>query len=77
MGGRDSGDGSVAYTDFDHCANGTIKAQVLAGYIDAHGGRRLAYALYVNDAGQFTSIADVIGVIQDEAQISTPIYQLN
>ncbi|MGH8011623.1 MAG: D-alanyl-D-alanine carboxypeptidase, partial [Candidatus Binataceae bacterium] len=54
-----------------------IKAQVLAGYIDAQSGRRLAYALFLNNAGKFSGIADVIGVIQDEGQISTLIYQLN
>ena len=49
----------------------------MAGYIDALGGRRLAFALYVNDAGDIADISDVIGVIQDEGQISTIIYQLN
>ena len=57
--------------------DGKIKAQVLAGYIDARSGRRLAYALYVNDAGAITGIADVISVIQDEGAISTIIQQLN
>ena len=56
---------------------GKIKAQVLAGYIDALSGRRLAYALYVNDAGPITNISDVIDVIQDEGEISTIIRQLN
>lgn len=83
-------DGSLAEIGIDspakgkiHAKTGTflgegmIKAQVLAGYIDAHSGRRLAYALYVNNAGEFTSISDVIGVIQDEEQISTIIYQRN
>ncbi len=77
MGTDSPAKGKVHAKTGTYLANGTIKAQVLAGYIDAHSGRRLAYALYVNDAGQFTSIADVIGVIQDEAQISTLIYQLN
>jgi len=54
-----------------------IRAQVVAGYIDALSGRRLAFALYVNDAGEFADISDVIGVIQDEGQIATIIYQLN
>jgi D-alanyl-D-alanine carboxypeptidase len=56
---------------------GEIKAQVFAGYIDALSGRRLAYALYVNDAGPITDIADVLGVIQDEGAISTIVRQLN
>jgi PBP4 family serine-type D-alanyl-D-alanine carboxypeptidase len=57
--------------------DGNIKAQVLAGYIHARSGRRLAYALYVNDAGAISDIADVIDVIQDEGAISTLIQQLN
>ena len=57
--------------------DGKIKAQVLSGYIHARSGRRLAYALFVNDAGAFTDIADVINVIQDEGAISTVIQQLN
>jgi len=83
-------DGSLAEIGMDspakgkvHAKTGTflgkgmIKAQVLAGYIDARSGRRLAYALYVNNAGEFAGISDVIEVIQDEEQISTIIYQLN
>jgi D-alanyl-D-alanine carboxypeptidase/D-alanyl-D-alanine-endopeptidase (penicillin-binding protein 4) len=58
-------------------ADGQIKAQVLAGYIDARSGRHLAFALYVNKAGELADIADVIGVIQDEGAISTIVQQLN
>lgn len=57
--------------------DGNIKAQVLAGYIHTRSGRHLAFALYVNDAGEITDIADVIDVIQDEGAISTIIQQLN
>src|SRR5262249_33599498 len=32
-------------------ADGALKAQNLAGYIEAKSGRRLAFALFVNDAG--------------------------
>jgi D-alanyl-D-alanine carboxypeptidase/D-alanyl-D-alanine-endopeptidase (penicillin-binding protein 4) len=83
-------DGSLAEIGIDSAAkgkvfaktgtfldDGKIKAQIIAGYIDALSGRRLAFALYVNDAGQITDIADVISVIQDEGQIATAIYQLN
>jgi PBP4 family serine-type D-alanyl-D-alanine carboxypeptidase len=52
-----------------------LKAQVLAGYIDARSGRRLAFALYVNNAGPIKSIADVAGVFDDEAQIVNAIYE--
>jgi D-alanyl-D-alanine carboxypeptidase/D-alanyl-D-alanine-endopeptidase (penicillin-binding protein 4) len=54
-----------------------IKAQTLAGYIDARSGRKLAYALFVNDAGDFRGLNDVIAVIEDEGEISTLIQQLN
>jgi len=57
--------------------DGKIKAQVLAGYIHARSGRRLAFALYVNDAGEIADISDVIGVIQDEGAIATIVQQLN
>jgi PBP4 family serine-type D-alanyl-D-alanine carboxypeptidase len=57
--------------------DGKIGAQVLAGYIDARSGRRLAYALYVNDAGAITGIPDVLTVIEDEAAISSIIQQSN
>jgi D-alanyl-D-alanine carboxypeptidase len=57
--------------------DGKIKGQVMAGYIDALSGRRLAYALFVNDAGPITNISDVIKVIEDEGEISTIIRQLN
>jgi D-alanyl-D-alanine carboxypeptidase len=57
--------------------DGKIGTQVLAGYIDARSGRRLAYALYVNNAGAVTDIGDVIGVIEDEDAISTIIQQNN
>jgi D-alanyl-D-alanine carboxypeptidase/D-alanyl-D-alanine-endopeptidase (penicillin-binding protein 4) len=54
-----------------------LKAQNLAGYIDARSGRRLAYALMVNDAGPVHDIeGDVAAVFQDEARISSLFYQL-
>jgi D-alanyl-D-alanine carboxypeptidase len=45
-----------------------IKAQTLAGYIDARSRRKLAYALFVNDAGDITSFDDVLHVIADEGR---------
>jgi D-alanyl-D-alanine carboxypeptidase/D-alanyl-D-alanine-endopeptidase (penicillin-binding protein 4) len=57
--------------------NGNLKAQVLAGYIDAKSGRRLAFALYVNDAGAMRSIEDVTNVFDDEAQIVNAVYESN
>ena len=49
----------------------------MAGYLHARSGRDLAFAVYVNDAGEIADIVDVIGVIQDEGAISTVIQQLN
>jgi D-alanyl-D-alanine carboxypeptidase/D-alanyl-D-alanine-endopeptidase (penicillin-binding protein 4) len=56
--------------------NGELVAQNLAGYIDARSGRRLAYALFVNNAGPITSIEDVAEVFEDEAAISSALYEL-
>lgn len=61
-------------TTFD--ASG-LKAQVLAGYIDAKSGRHLAFALYVNNVGPLESIADVGKVFEDQAQIVNAIYESN
>jgi PBP4 family serine-type D-alanyl-D-alanine carboxypeptidase len=53
-----------------------LKAQNMAGYITTRSGRRLAYALMVNDVGAITDIeTDVAGVFQDEAEIANVIYQ--
>jgi D-alanyl-D-alanine carboxypeptidase/D-alanyl-D-alanine-endopeptidase (penicillin-binding protein 4) len=55
--------------------DGELKAQNLAGYIDARSGRRLAFALFVNDAGPVQSITDVTEVFEDEAVITNAIYE--
>ena len=53
-----------------------LKAQNLAGYIETKSGRKVAYALMVNDAGPVKDIAaDVGAVFQDEATISSYIYE--
>ena len=53
-----------------------LKAQNMAGYITSRSGRRLAYALMVNDVGAITDIeTDVAGVFQDEAEIADVIYR--
>jgi D-alanyl-D-alanine carboxypeptidase len=83
-------DGSLAEVGVDSPARGkifaktgtyiggpTIGAQVLAGYVDARSGRKLVYALYVNDGGPFNGIPDVLEVVEDEGKISTIIQQLN
>ena len=54
-----------------------LKAQNLAGYIETRSGRKVAYALMVNDAGPVDDIeTDVGGVFQDEAEISSILYEL-
>jgi D-alanyl-D-alanine carboxypeptidase/D-alanyl-D-alanine-endopeptidase (penicillin-binding protein 4) len=53
-----------------------LKAQNLAGYIDAANGHRLAFALMVNDAGEIDDIeGDVAGVFEDQARITNVIYK--
>jgi PBP4 family serine-type D-alanyl-D-alanine carboxypeptidase len=53
-----------------------LKAQNLAGYIETKSGRKVAYALMVNDAGTVNNLAeDVGGVFADEATISSIIYE--
>ncbi|HEY8581991.1 MAG TPA: D-alanyl-D-alanine carboxypeptidase [Capillimicrobium sp.] len=53
-----------------------LKAQNLAGYITTRSGRRVAYALMVNDAGPVSEIeTDVAAVLADEAAISNAIYE--
>jgi D-alanyl-D-alanine carboxypeptidase len=54
---------------------GALKAQNLAGYIDARSGRQLAFALFLNDAGPIQSIGDVTDVFEDEAAIANAIYE--
>jgi PBP4 family serine-type D-alanyl-D-alanine carboxypeptidase len=56
-------------------ADGALKAQNLAGYVDAQSGRRLAFAVYVNDAGPIQRIEDVSEVFEDEAAITNVIYE--
>jgi D-alanyl-D-alanine carboxypeptidase/D-alanyl-D-alanine-endopeptidase (penicillin-binding protein 4) len=50
-----------------------LVAQNLAGYIESKSGRRLAYALLVNNAGALEDVEEVSEVITDEALISNVI----
>jgi len=54
-----------------------LKAQTLAGYIDAKSGRKLAFALFVNNAGPVKQLDDVAEVFADEASITNVIYGSN
>jgi len=84
-------DGSLADTGVDSPAKGKVygktgttvidggfyKAQVLAGYIDAKSGKRLAYAIIMNDIGPFKGIEDGLAAFEAEGEIATVIYEEN
>lgn len=53
-----------------------LKAQALAGYIDAKSGRRLAFTLTVNDVGLISGIPDVLPVFQDEGTIAAILWKV-
>ncbi|CAB3708226.1 D-alanyl-D-alanine carboxypeptidase/D-alanyl-D-alanine-endopeptidase [Paraburkholderia rhynchosiae] len=55
-------------------ANGQMVAMNMAGYIEARSGRRLAYALFVNNAGPVTALTDTLDVFDDEARILGIVY---
>jgi D-alanyl-D-alanine carboxypeptidase/D-alanyl-D-alanine-endopeptidase (penicillin-binding protein 4) len=54
--------------------NGRMVAMNMAGYIDAKSGRRLAYALFVNNAGPVSALTDTLEVFNDEADILGIVY---
>ena len=55
----------------------SLRAQAFAGYIHAKSGRRLAYALFVNDVSPVSGLDDVIQVFQDQGTISAIIWREN
>lgn len=55
----------------------SLKAQNFAGFIDAASGRRLAYALIVNDVGTISSIGEVLEVFNDQGETSAIIFEKN
>ncbi|MDR3097886.1 MAG: D-alanyl-D-alanine carboxypeptidase [Paraburkholderia sp.] len=55
-------------------SDGQMITMNMAGYIDAKSGRRLAYALFVNNAGPITALTDTLDVFDDEAQILGIVY---
>lgn len=54
--------------------NGQMIAMNMAGYMDAKSGRRLSYALFVNNAGPVTELTDTLEVFNDEATILGIVY---
>jgi D-alanyl-D-alanine carboxypeptidase/D-alanyl-D-alanine-endopeptidase (penicillin-binding protein 4) len=55
----------------------SLRAQAFAGYITAKSGRRLVYALPVNDVGIIRQIDDVLEVFQDQGTISAILWRDN
>jgi D-alanyl-D-alanine carboxypeptidase/D-alanyl-D-alanine-endopeptidase (penicillin-binding protein 4) len=53
----------------------TLRGQALAGYIDAKSGRRLAFALIVNNV-PINDVPDIINVFNDEGTIAANIWKL-
>lgn len=53
---------------------GQMLAMSMAGYMDAKSGRRLAYALFVNNAGPVAALTDTLDVFNDEADILGIVY---
>jgi D-alanyl-D-alanine carboxypeptidase len=69
----------VAAADAPSSASATpaivLKGQSLAGYVDAQSGRRLAFALTVNNVA-ITTLDDILAVFQDEGTISAMMWKL-
>lgn len=53
-----------------------VKAKSLGGYIDSATGRRLTFAVFVNNAA-LSDISEIFEVSNDLGKIATAIYQLN
>lgn len=53
-----------------------LKAQALAGHVEAKSGRRLAFALTVNDVGAISGVDDVLPVFQNQGRISAILWTL-
>jgi len=53
----------------------TLKGQALAGYIDAKSGRRLAFALMVNNV-PIADVPDILNVFNDQGTIAANIWKL-
>ena len=51
-----------------------VLAKGLAGYVDTQGGKRVIFAIYMNNA-PLASIPDVIAMGNDLANVSEMIYQ--
>jgi len=63
-------------TFIEGTATGPVfRAQALGGYITAKSGRRLAFALAVNDVGPLTSLDAVLQTFQDQGTIAAILWR--
>ncbi len=53
------------------------KTQTLAGYIDTKSGKRLMFAVFVNNAGVVKTLDDILAVFNDEGTIAATIWKEN
>ena len=65
------------YLSGDDSGKLSLRAQTLAGYINAKSGRRLSFALFVNDVSPVSGLEDVLQVFQDEGTIAATIWREN
>jgi D-alanyl-D-alanine carboxypeptidase len=65
------------FIETDDSGGIVIRAQAFAGYIDAKTGRRLMYALFVNNVRSTNLIDDIVRIFQDEGMISAIIWKEN
>jgi D-alanyl-D-alanine carboxypeptidase len=53
-----------------------LRAQTLAGYVDTKSGRRLAFALAINDVGVISAVDEILPVFQDQGRIGAILWKL-
>ena len=52
-----------------------LRAQALAGYIQAKSGRNIGFVLVVNEGGPLEKVEDVLNVFQDQGTISAILWK--
>jgi D-alanyl-D-alanine carboxypeptidase len=56
--------------------NGALfRAKAMAGYITARSGRRLAFALVVNDVGPISDLGPVLRTVEDQGRIAAILWR--
>ncbi|HEY3247504.1 MAG TPA: D-alanyl-D-alanine carboxypeptidase [bacterium] len=56
-------------------AGPVLRAKALAGYIQTKSGRRLAFAIVVNDAGVLSSVDELFRAVQDQGTIAAILWR--